>query len=302
MTPSKTELRTRVFGVACHIWVEDVDGQGDELITLARSELRRLEEKFSAFFSGSLIGQINKYAGVSDFIPLDSESRSLFEFANALWHQSNHQFDPSTGILQSCYSNGKPGNNFKSRLADQLDKVGWSKFELTEGGARLTKQGVLIDLDSCIRPYAIDSIKRIFTNRGVGSALISLDEDIATIGKQPDGANWLVGIKYPTGSGMAITRPKLNNRGYAIRGDFERCLIIDGERFGTALSPIDGRPIPGLLSVGIMADTCLEACGAASVAQVKTEQAALNWLEKLGYPWVAIDRQLQCHGLLASIR
>ncbi len=126
------------------------------------------------------------------------------------------------------------------------------------------------------------------------------DDDIATIGKQPDGANWLVGVKYPKGSGMAITRLKLNNRGYAIRGDFERCISIDKERFGNALSPIDGHPIPGLLSVGVMADSCLEACGAATVAQVKTELAALKWLEKLGYPWVAIDRQLQCHGLLPS--
>ena len=300
MTPGIVELRTRVFGVACHICVENVDNRGDELISLARSELHRLEKKYSAFYSGSLIGQINKHAGGSEFIPLDSESRSLFEFANALWHQSNHQFDPSTGILQSCYSDGLPVKNSKSLLTQRLAHVGWSQFELTADGARLLNKGMLIDLDSCVRPYAVDSVRRIFTNQGVNSALISLDDDLATIGKQPDGANWLVGVKYPKGSGVAIIRLKLNNRGYAIRGDFERCLKIDKERFGSTLSPVDGRPIPGLLGVGVMADSCLEACGAATVAQVKTEQAALKWLEKLGYPWIAIDRQLQCHGLLPS--
>ena len=300
MTPGATELRTRVFGVSCHICVENVTDRGDELISLARSEFQRLEQKFSAFYSGSLIGNINKHAGDSVFTPLDPESRSLFEFANALWHQSNHQFDPSTCILQSCYSDGKPVKNSQSLLAQHLPHVGWSQFELTADGARLLNKGTLIDLDSCVRSYAVDSVRRIFTNQGVNSALICLDDDMATIGKQPDGANWLVGVKYPKGSGMAITRLKLNNRGYAIRGNFNRCLTIEKERFGSALSPVDGRPIPGLLSVGVMADSCLEACGAATVAQVKTELAALKWLEKLGYPWVAIDRQLQCHGLLPS--
>jgi thiamine biosynthesis lipoprotein len=157
---------------------------------------------------------------------------------------------------------------------------------------------MLINLNSCVRPYAVDSVRRIFAKEGVKSAMISLDHDVATIGRQHDGANWLVGIKHPKGSGAAITRVKLNNKGYSVRGDFEHCQIIDKERFGSALSPVDGRPIPGLVSVGVMADTCLAACGAASIAHIKTEQAGLRWLAQLGLPWVAVDKNLQCHGLL----
>jgi thiamine biosynthesis lipoprotein len=300
MSLVKAELHTRVFGVACHIYVEDIDNQGGALTSLAQAELQRLEQKFSAFHSSSVVCQINRRAGSSEYIPLDSESRSLFEFVNALWHQSNHQFDPSTAVLQNCYANHAPVKKLKSVLAERLPLVGWSKLELDASGVRLQNKGMLVNLDSCVRPYAVDSIRRTFIKQGVASALISLKDDIATIGKQPDGANWLVGVKYPKGAGVAITRLKLNNSGYAIRGDFENCLKITGERFGNSLSPVDGHPILGLLSVGVMADTCLEACGAASVAQVKTEQAALKWLKKLGYPWIAIDRQLHCHGLLSS--
>jgi thiamine biosynthesis lipoprotein len=75
---------------------------------------------------------------------------------------------------------------------------------------------------------------------------------------------------------------------------------MHNERFGRALSPIDGHPIPGLLCLGVMADTALEACCAANVAQVKTEKQALNWLGKLDQPWFAIDRNLDCHGLLPN--
>lgn len=108
------------------------------------------------------------------------------------------------------------------------------------------------------------------------------DDDIATIGKQPDGANWLVGVKYPKGSGVAITRLKLNNRGYSVRGGFERCINIDKELFGNALSPIDGHPIPGLLSVGVMANSCVEMAGKTRLPLGRNRQAvAMPWASSL---------------------
>jgi thiamine biosynthesis lipoprotein len=158
---------------------------------------------------------------------------------------------------------------------------------------------MLIDLNSCIRPYLIDSVRKILLKNGASNALIEMDQDMSTIGKQPDGANWLVGVRFPRGARAAITRLKLNHQGFAIRGDFERAVMQGGERFGRALSPIDGQPIPGLLGVAVTADNCLTACSAASVARLKTESAGLKWLADLGLPWMAIDRQLNCHGPLA---
>ena len=67
-----------------------------------------------------------------------------------------------------------------------------------------------------------------------------------------------------------------------MRGDFERRTRFNDENFGRGLSPIDGYPIPGMLSVSVVADSCLEACGASSVARLKTEKAAISWLENLG--------------------
>jgi thiamine biosynthesis lipoprotein len=180
-----------------------------------------------------------------------------------------------------------------------LKLVGWSGLEVTSEGARLKRKGMIIDLNACVRPYVADSVKKMLVREGASNALIEVGKDVASIGKQPDGANWLIGARVPRGSGATITRLKLNHRGYALRGDFERCVTIDMERFGRALSPVDGQPIPGLLSVGVIADDCLTACSAATVAWLKTEQTAMSWLDSLGFPWVAVDRQLQCHGPLA---
>jgi thiamine biosynthesis lipoprotein len=126
-----------------------------------------------------------------------------------------------------------------------------------------------------------------------------MDRDVASIGKQGDGANWLVGVRHPKGSRTAITRLKLNDKGFAMRGNFEHRVSVAGENFGRALSPVDAQPLLGLLSVTVIAENCLTACSAASIARLKTEPAGLRWLEKLGYPWMAIDREMNCRGPLA---
>jgi FAD:protein FMN transferase len=296
----KSEVRLHAFGRSCHIVVDNRDGQGTELLYLCQEELKRLEEKFSSYFPDSITSQINQTAGTGYMIPLDAEARSLFRYIDALWLESKHIFDPTTRILQDCYNSSGNLLAAQDQLQGLLKFVGWRSLEITDKGVHMSGKGMLVDLNSCIRPYALDSLRKLLLKNDVISAFIEMDQEVASIGKQPDGANWLVGVRIPKGSRAAIVRLKLNHKGLAIRGDFENTVIQDGEHFGRALSPVDGQPIPGLLSVAVIAENCLTACSAASVARLKTEATGLKWLEKLGLPWMAVDRQFNCHGPLAS--
>tara|TARA_R110002110_G_scaffold415748_1_gene654889 strand:- start:133004 stop:133915 length:912 start_codon:yes stop_codon:yes gene_type:complete len=299
MGSTTIEKRLKALGSPGRIIVDNTNVSGDQLLTSAEAEIARIDEKFSAFNAGSIVSRINQDAGNGAFIELDRESRSLFEYASVLWEQSKRLFDPSTRLLEDCYSRDGLLLASQQQLAKLLKLVGWSGLELTEDGARLTRKGMLLDLNTCVRPYAVDCIKRKLARQGARFALIEIGQDFATIGKQVDGSNWLIGSRFPKNGRAAVTRLKLNNSSFATRGNFEKSVAIDGELFGRALSPIDGQFIPGLLSVGVMAEDCLTACSAASVARFKTEAAGLRWLEKLGMPWLAIDRQLICHGPLA---
>jgi thiamine biosynthesis lipoprotein len=295
----KAEVRLHAFGSSCHIVVDNSTDEGDEWLSIAQEEIRRLELKFSAYHPDSIISRINQEAGTGSVTPIDPETRSLFQYVSALWDESNHLFDPTTRLLQNCYNEEGRLLASQQQLQGMLKLIGWSKMQISQEGASLSAKGMLIDLNACVRPYTIDCVRKLLLKHGVSNALIEMDQDIATIGKQPDGANWLIGARFPRGGGAGITRLKLNHRGFASRGDFERCVLREGERFGRALSPIDGQPIPGLLAVAVIADNCLTACSAASVARLKTEQTAKKWLEGVGFPWLAIDRGLTCHGPLA---
>ena len=296
----KSEVKLRIFGKPCHIIVEDQDGQGEQLLSICQEELNRLESRYSSYLPDSITSQINQGAGTGAFVPLDKEARSLFEYIDALWGESKHQFDPTTRVLRDCYDNNRGLLASRDQLQGMLKLVGWRHIEINEDGAHMSKKGMLVDLNSCVRPYALDSVRKILLSHSVTSAFIELDRDVVTIGKQPDGANWMVGVRVPEGPRAAIYRLKLNHKGFAIRGNFEQTLVEDGEHFGSALSPVDGLAIPGLLSVAVIGENCLTACSAASVARLRTEASGIKWLEKLGLPWIAIDRQLNCHGPLAQ--
>lgn len=299
MIDRKIEKRLHAFGSSCHLLIGQNSADCAESLDFAEAELARLEGKFASFCPDSIIDSINQAAGTGVFTPLDAEARSLFSYVSALWDQSSHLFDPTTHVLLDCYSPEGKLLATAAQLQGMLKLVGWSHLELTVAGARLPVKGMAINLDDCIRPYAVDSVRKVLLRRGVTNGLIEMDRDVASIGRQQDGANWLVGVRHPRGLRTAITRMKLNDKGFAMRGDFERRVSIAGENFGRALSPVDAQPLPGLLSVVVIAENCLTACSAASIARLKTEPAGLRWLEKLGYPWMAIDRELNCHGPLA---
>lgn len=298
-TVKKNELKLQAFGRACRFTVDSSSAVPDQLLELCYDEVARLEQKFSAYRQDSVISRINQSAGTGVYVPLDPEARSLLAYVTALWGESNHVFDPTTRLLQNCYDDRGRLRATKDQLHGMLTHVGWKHMSITADGAHLSKKGMLIDLNSCVRPYAIDSIRKQLIKEGAEQALLEMGPDIATIGKQPDGANWMVGVRFPKGTRVAIARLKLNGQGFAIRGDYEQATLQQEERFGRALSPVDGQAIPGLLSVAVIADNCLTACSAASVARLKTEASGIKWLEKLGMPWMAVDRNLQVHGPLA---
>lgn len=295
------EIRLHAFGRPCHLVIGDSDGRGEDLLSQCEEQLFRLERKFSSYQQDSFTSQLNHRAGTGNFVPLDSESKSLIQYVNALWEESKHLFDPTTRVLQDCYGGDGKLVAPKDQLQQLLTLVGWRNLVVSDQGAHLSCKGMLVDLNSCVRPYALDSLRKLLLKNSANNAYIEIDQDVVTIGKQPDGANWLVGVRIPRGPRAAIVRLKLNNKGFAVRGDFEQTVTYDGETFGRALSPVDGQPIPGLLSVAIIAENCLTACSAASIARLKTEATAIKWLDKLGLPWLAIDRNLNCLGPLANI-
>jgi thiamine biosynthesis lipoprotein len=154
-----------------------------------------------------------------------------------------------------------------------------------------------IDFGGCVKEYASDSAATVLATHGIQRGLVDLSGDIAVVGAGSLSEPWPIGVRHPAaGASRAVATVSLARGGLASSGDYERCIRIDGQRYGHILSPVSGWPVQGLVAVSVIAEQCLVAGGSATIAMLQPETEALAWLERLGLPWLAVDSRLHCHG------
>ena len=290
----------RAMGGPCRLRFACADeALAGQVIAAAETEVRRLEQKYSRYLPDSLTSTINRAAGAQQAVPIDGETAGLLGFADTLWQQSGGLFDLTAGILRRAWD-FKSGHLPAQSAIDQFTAVD----RLAAGAVgcspliRLPAAGMEIDFGGCVKEYACDSVAAVLARHGVERGLVDLAGDMAGVGLGCAAEPWPVGIRDPRRPGAAIATFSLAGGSLASSGDYERCMVVDGRRYGHILNPLTGWPVQGLAAVSIAAPQCLVAGGSATIAMLKPEPEALAWLAELGLPWFAVDAALACHGEL----
>jgi len=297
----RVEHRFKAMGGPCLLRLElDDEERAETAIAAAVEEVQRLERKYSRYIEDSLTSQINRAAGTGEPVSLDSETAGLLNYAHTLWCESDGLFDLTSGVLRRAWD-FKSGRCPEQReIESLLPLVGWELVQRDQGSVYLPKVGMQLDFGGCVKEYAADSAAMQLRRHGVVSALVDLAGDMVAIGVPVGTAGWPVGIRHPAEKDRAVAQVLLPEGGLASSGDYERCLEIDGKRYGHILHPRTGWPAQGLVAVSVLAGQCLVAGSSATIAMLKPVDEALNWLDTLGLPWLAIDAELVCHGTLAA--
>jgi thiamine biosynthesis lipoprotein len=270
------------------------------VLQAAEFEVQRLEKKFSRYLPDSITSTINRRAGTGEVAIIDAETAGILHYADTLWHRSEGLFDLTSGILRKAW-------NFKSaQLPEQaelnklLPLIGWDKVVHDGESVYLPEFGMELDFGGCVKEYACDAAATLLKMRGIHCAIVDLSGDMATTGSQGDGTPWRIAIAHPEKPGQAIAQVRLATGGLASSGDYERAIRIADKRYGHILNPKTGWPIDGLVAVSLLADQCLVAGSAATIAMLKPTVHALKWLDELGLHWLAVDQNGQCYGSIAE--
>ena len=275
-------------------------GTSASLVSTVQSHLAALERRYSRYLADSLVSTINRRAGSGKVTRLDSESEALLEVADQLWRSSAGLFDITSGVLRKAWRFDAEATPVDlSQLETLQSKVGWEKVERTREGVYLPVKGMEIDLGGLVKEYAADCAMGLLRDHGVTSALIELAGDVATIGCQPSGMPWRVGIRAPQG-GDALGGIALSNAAAATSGNYARTLQFNGRTYGHLLNPHTGWPVEGPTSVTVIGENCLSAGAVSTIACLQSPQAAMNWLSDAGLPWLMIDDEAVCSGPLAA--
>jgi thiamine biosynthesis lipoprotein len=162
-----------------------------------------------------------------------------------------------------------------------LAKIGWGKLRWENSILTFSQAEMEIDFGGIVKEYAADRAATLCLNAGISNGIVNLGGDIKIIGAHPDGKPWRVGIQHPRDKTKVWKTVKLKTGALASSGDYERCIVIDGVRYGHILNPKTGYPVRYLAAVSVVADLCVVAGSAATIAMLK-EKDGEKWLNSLG--------------------
>ena len=249
----------------------------------AVAEVERLEQLYSRYRADSFLSQINRVALAGGAIDVDAETALLLNYADTCFDQSGGLFDISSGILRRAW-------DFKSgKIADQraldalLPLVGWDKIAWRAPTLRFGMVGMELDFGGVVKEYAVDRVAALLADRGIGSGFVNLGGDVRVLGPRIGGEPWSVGIRHHRLHDGIAAMVRIERGALASSGDYERCIVVDGIHYGHILNPKTGWPVRELAAVSVIADLCLVAGSAATIAMLKDGDGR-RWLENLGLP------------------
>ena len=257
----------------------------------ALDEIDRIEIKYSRYRPDSLISRINAEAGRGGQ-PCDAETQGLLDFANELHRQSGGCFDLTSGVWRRAWDFSNPSATPPSpeQLQALASFVGWQHLSFTEGQVKLLRVGMELDMGGIGKEYAVDRAAVVLQGLGIRHALINLAGDVRAIGGKPDGSAWRVGIRHPDEADATMAEIEIHDGALTTSGDYERCLIHEGKRYGHLLDARSGWPVSYWRSVSVRAPSALLAGGLSTVAMLMQAQG-LELLKDSGVDFLAVDAQ-----------
>ena len=245
------------------------------------TDVHRLERKYSRYRADSFLSKINEVAASGGSIDVDEETAGLLNYAQTCYELSDGLFDITSGILRQAWRFDSPALPNEKIIQSLLAKIGWQKLHWKNSTLTFSQAEMEIDFGGIVKEYAADRAATLCLNAGISHGIVNLGGDIKIIGAHPDGKPWRVGIQHPRDKTKVWKTLKLKTGALASSGDYERCMVIDGVRYGHILNPKTGYPVRYLAAVSVIADLCVVAGSAATIAMLK-EKDGEKWLKSLG--------------------
>jgi thiamine biosynthesis lipoprotein len=278
----------RAMGSLCELrlYAEDPSAIAQSAI----AEVSRLEAKYSRYRDDSLLTRINRSAGDAAGVRVDAETAGLLDYAETAWRASEGRFDLTSGVLREAWDFRSGRLPAREAVDALLPRVGWQHVVWQRPQLVLTRPGMQLDLGGIVKEYAADRVAELCRRLGARGGVVDLGGDLAIIGPHPDGSPWRVGVRDPFAPERALVRLAVFAGGVATSGDTERCMWVDGSRYGHILDPRSGWPVEGPAAVTVLASHCLIAGTASTVAMLRGRAEGPAWLAAENIPHVCVDQ------------
>jgi thiamine biosynthesis lipoprotein len=290
----------RAMGSPCEIQLYSDDKRHAQFVAdQAMADVWRIEARYSRYREDSVLSGINRVAAKGGAVAIDEETAALLNYADTCYQQSEGLFDITSGVLRKAWDFKSQKIPEKAEINKLLSGVGWEKVQLSVTQIGFKRPGMQLDFGGIGKEYAVDRAAAICREQGIEHGLIDLGGDIKIIGPHADGRPWSVGLRHPRKPGALLATVMVYAGAVASSGDYERCIVVNGQRYGHVLNPKTGWPVNGLVGVTVLAEHCVIAGSACTIAMLM-ENLGKQWLDELGLQHIWMDPQGKVGGQLCQ--
>lgn len=239
--------------------------------------LARVIDEMSPWEPGSHISRFNAApAGTWHQLP-----HGFFTVLSAAldWaERTGGAYDPTIGASVNLWGFGPQPSRGAVPDPQSIDRArahgGWHRIVLDrKNRSAYQPGGVLLDLSSIAKGFAVDKVARLLRSQGIGNLLIEIGGELRGEGLKPDGTPWWVALERPRSARHADALPEtllaLTGLSVATSGDEQRYFDDAGRRYAHTLDPATGVPVMhDLVSVTVAAADCMTADAAATALTV----------------------------------
>ena len=225
----------------------------------ALDEVDRLDRLMSHYKPESELTRINRLAYPGP-LKIDSELFDFLDESLRYSRQSGGAFDITVGPLMKAWGffRGEGRMPTKAEIQAARNKIGYRHVRLDREAETISfdREGIELDLGGIAKGYAVDRAAAVLRKAGVKSALISAGgSTIYALGAPPGASAWPVRIQDPLDSTRTALTVRLKDRALSVSGSAEKYFELEGVRYSHIMDPRTGRPVQGVLSVAVIADS-----------------------------------------------
>lgn len=273
-----------MLGTSLHV-TGDVSGCDRGELYASMMELdRQMKASMSIYDEQSLLSRLNRNEtdSLDDHIACNL---ALAERVNAL---SGGCYDVTVKPLVEAYGFAGSERAERVNVDSILRFVGHDKFRICNGRLIKDDPRLQIDLNSIAKGYAVDRVAELVERCGACNYLVDVGGEIRCRGVNAAGEPWRVGIETPFDGNMTqgeyvSVRIRLSEGAMATSGNYRRFYIDDlGRKVAHTIDPKTGRSaLSGLLSVTVVADSCILADALGTMFMALGRERALALAERM---------------------
>lgn len=254
-------------------------------IDLAIAEIQRIEKLLTTYDDNSQTNQVNKNAGIKP-VKVDAEVYELVERSIKISDLTAGAFDITYGSIDKSLWNF---DRTMTSLPDEVTAKSLIKLinyrniimNDVDNSILLKEKGMRIGFGGIGKGYAAEKAKCLLQSAGVTSGIVNASGDLTAWGNQANDKSWTIGIASPDSRHLPFSYLNITDLAIATSGNYEKYVLINGEKYSHTINPKTGLPVTGIKSVTIISPNAEIADAMATPVTIMGIKAGLSLINQI---------------------